>query len=198
MLKETAWSWIEEHKDQLAKISDDIWGFAEYGLLEEKSSKLIADTLEKHGFKVKLGVAGMPTALTVEWGSGEPVIGIMGEYDALPGISNKAIPRKEALIEGGLGHGCGHNIHGVSGMSAAIAVRYALEKSGQQGTIRFYGCPAEEVCGGKVYIARAGLFNDVSVPKPPPRLFKHSWTSQQHRNNPRQIQILRKDLTRRR
>jgi aminobenzoyl-glutamate utilization protein B len=163
MLKETAWMWIEDNKDQLAKISDDIWGFAEYGLLEEKSSKLIADTLEKHGFKVKLGVAGMPTALTAEWGSGEPVIGIMGEYDALPGISNKVVPRKEALVDGGLGHGCGHNIHGVSGMGAAIAVRYALEKSKHSGTIRFYGCPAEENYQGKIFMVAAGLFKDVDA-----------------------------------
>jgi aminobenzoyl-glutamate utilization protein B len=163
MLKETAWEWIEDSKDQLAKISDDIWGFAEYGLLEEKSSKLVADTLEKHGFKVKLGVAGMPTALTAEWGSGRPIIGVMGEYDALPGISNKVVPHKEALVEGGMGHGCGHNIHGVSSMSAAIAVRYALEKSGHKGTIRFYGCPAEENFQGKIFMVRAGLFNDVDA-----------------------------------
>ncbi len=163
MLKETAWKWIEDNKDQLAKISDDIWGFAEYGLLEEKSSKLIADTLEKHGFKVKLGVAGMPTAITAEWGHGEPIIGVMGEYDALPGISNKAVPRKEALVEGGMGHGCGHNVHGVSAMSAAIAVRYALEKSGQNGTIRFYGCPAEENYQGKIFMVGAGLFKDVDA-----------------------------------
>ena len=162
-MKETAWKWIEDNKDQLAKISDDIWGFAEYGLLEDKSSKLVADTLEKHGFIVKLGVAGMPTALTAEWGRGEPIIGIMGEYDALPGISNKVVPHKEALVEGGMGHGCGHNIHGVSGMSAAIAVRYALEKSGLMGKIRFYGCPAEENFQGKIFMVRAGLFKDVDA-----------------------------------
>ncbi|MGD0804977.1 MAG: amidohydrolase [Candidatus Bathyarchaeia archaeon] len=163
MLKETAWNWIEDNKDQLAKISDDIWGFAESGLLEEKSSKLIADTLEKHGFKVNRGVAGMPTALTAEWGSGEPIIGVMGEYDALPGISNKAVPRKEAIVEGGMGHGCGHNIHGVSAMSAAIAVRYALDKGGLKGTIRFYGCPAEENYQGKIFMVGDGLFKDVDA-----------------------------------
>ena len=163
MLKETAWKWIDDNHNKLTRISDDIWGFAEYGLCEDKSSKLIAETLEKHGFKVKRGVAGMPTALTAEWGSGEPIIGVMGEYDALPGISNKVVPHKEALIEGGMGHGCGHNIHGTTAMSAAIAVRYALEKHGLNGTIRFYGCPAEENFGGKTYIARAGLFGDVSA-----------------------------------
>jgi aminobenzoyl-glutamate utilization protein B len=105
----------------------------------------------------------MPTALTAEWGHGGPIIGVMGEYDALPGISNKSVPRKEALIEGGMGHGCGHNIHGVSAMSAAIAVRYALEKSGRNGTIRFYGCPAEENYQGKIFMVGAGLFNDVDA-----------------------------------
>jgi aminobenzoyl-glutamate utilization protein B len=163
MLKETAWKWIENSKDLLAKISDNVWGFAEYGLLEDKSSKLIADTLENHGFKVQLGVAGMPTALTAEWGCGEPIIGAMGEYDALPGISNKVVPRKEALVEGGMGHGCGHNIHGVSGMGAAIAVRYAIEKSGHKGTVRFYGCPAEENFQGKIFMVSAGLFEDVDA-----------------------------------
>ena len=162
-MKETAWKWIEDNKDRLTRISDDIWGFAEYGLVEEKSSKLIADTLEEHGFRVNLGVAGMPTAIAAEWGSGEPVIGVMGEYDALPNISNKVVPYKEALVEGGMGHGCGHNIHGVSGMSAAIGVRYALEEGGQRGTIRFYGCPAEENFQGKIFMAGAGLFDDVDA-----------------------------------
>ncbi len=163
MSKETAWKWIEDNKDQLAKISDDVWGFAEYGLLEEKSSKLIAATLEKHGFRVKLGVAGMPTAITAEWGRGEPVIGVMGEYDALPGISNKVVPRQEPLVPNGMGHGCGHNIHGTTAMGAAIAVRYALEKSGQQGTIRFYGTPAEENFQGKIFMVAAGLFDGVDA-----------------------------------
>jgi len=163
MSKETAWKWIEDHKDELAKVSDEVWGFAEYGLLEERSSKLIAATLEKHGFRVKLGVAGMPTAMTAEWGSGKPVIGLMGEYDALPGISNKVVPRQDALVPGGMGHGCGHNIHGTTAMGAAIAVRYALEKSGQQGTIRFYGTPAEENFQGKIFMVAAGLFKDVDA-----------------------------------
>lgn len=163
MMKETAWKWIEEHRDELIKVSDEIWGFAEYGLLEEKSSKLISDTLKKHGFSVKLGVAGMPTAITAEWGSGKPVIGFMGEYDALPGVSNKAVPRRDPLIQGGFGHGCGHNIHGTTAMSAAIAVRYALEGSGQKATIRFYGTPAEENFQGKIFMVSAGLFDDADA-----------------------------------
>ena len=163
MIKETAWSWIEEHREELVNVSDEIWGYAEYGLLEEKSSKLIADTLKKHGFKVDHGVAGMPTAITAEWGIGKPVIGLMGEYDALPGISNKAVPRRDPLIENGFGHGCGHNIHGTTAMGAAIALRYALEEWRQKATIRFYGTPAEENFQGKIFMVAAGLFDDVDA-----------------------------------
>jgi len=163
MVKETAWKWIDDHRDHLTEISDEIWGYAEYGLCEDKSSRLIADELKKHGFKVKLGVAGMPTAIFAEWGNGKPVIAAQGEYDALPGISNKVVPRKEPLVEGGMGHGCGHNIHGTSAMAAAIAVRYALEKHGLEGTIRFYGTPAEENFGGKVFMVHEGLYDDVDA-----------------------------------
>ena len=161
MSKGTAWKWIEDHKDELAKVSDEVWGFAEYGLLEEKSSRLIAATLEKHGFRVKLGVAGMPTAITAEWGSGKPVIGLMGEYDALPGISNKAVPHQEPLVPNGMGHGCGHNIHGTTAMGAAIALRHALKP--EQATIRFYGTPAEENFQGKIFMVAAGLFKDADA-----------------------------------
>jgi aminobenzoyl-glutamate utilization protein B len=163
MIKETAWSWIEDNRDLLTSISDKIWGFAEYGLCEDKSSKLIADTLKKHGFRVQLGIAGMPTAILAEKGEGSPIIATMGEYDALPGISNKAVPRKEPIIEGGMGHGCGHNIHGTTALAAAIAVGYAMEKEGIKGTIRFYGTPAEETSGGKRFMVNAGLFDDVDA-----------------------------------
>ena len=163
MLKETAWGWIEDNRDLLTSISDEIWGFAEYGLCEDDSSKLIADTLKKHGFRVQLGVAGMPTAILAEKGEGSPIIATMGEYDALPGISNKAVPRKEPLIEGGMGHGCGHNIHGTTALAATIAVGYAIEKERIKGTIRFYGTPAEESYSGKRFMVNAGLFDDVDA-----------------------------------
>ncbi len=163
MVKETAWKWIDDHRDQLTEISDEIWGYAEYGLCEDKSSRLIADMLKKHGFKVQLGVAGMPTAILAEYGKGKPVIATQGEYDALPGISNKVVPRKEPLVEGGMGHGCGHNVHGASAMAAAIAVRYAMEKEGLKGTVRFYGTPAEENFGGKVFMVMDGLYDDVDA-----------------------------------
>ncbi len=161
MSKDTAWKWIEDHRDELAKASDEVWGFAEYGLLEEKSSKLIAATLERHGFRVKLGVADMPTAIVAEWGTGKPVIGLMGEYDALPGISNKVVPHQEPLVPNGMGHGCGHNIHGTTAMGAAIALRHALKSD--QATIRFYGTPAEENFQGKIFMVAAGLFDGVDA-----------------------------------
>ncbi|MCS7364283.1 MAG: M20 family metallopeptidase [archaeon GB-1867-035] len=163
MVKEVAIKWIEENRGRIVEISDRIWEFAELGLMEFKSSALLADELEKYGFKVERGVAGMPTAFVATWGEGKPVIGIMGEYDALPGLSQKPVPWKEPLKPGAPGHGCGHNIHGTSGMAAAIAVKMAMEKYGLKGTIKFFGCPAEENFDGKVYMAREGYFNDVDA-----------------------------------
>ena len=161
--KEHAFNWIENNKKRIIEISDKIWEFAELGLIEFKSSALLADELEKNGFKVERGIADMPTAFTATWGEGTPIIGIMGEYDALPGLSQKKVPHQEPLEPGKPGHGCGHNIHGASGMAAAIAVKNAMEKYGLKGTIRFYGCPAEENFSGKVYMVRDGLFNDVDA-----------------------------------
>ncbi len=161
MSKVSAWKWIEDHKTKLSNVCDGVWGFAEYGLLEEKSSALIAETLRDHDFSVKHGVAGMPTAIIAEWGSGKPVMGLMGEYDALPGISNKVTPKQDPLIPGGFGHGCGHNIHGTTAMSAAIALRHTLKP--EQATIRFYGTPAEENFQGKIFMVAAGLFDGVDA-----------------------------------
>ncbi|MFH1179052.1 MAG: amidohydrolase [Candidatus Bathyarchaeota archaeon] len=163
MIKETAWKWIEDHREELISISDDIWGYAEYGLCEDKSSKLLADTLRKYGFRVQMGVAKMPTAILAEKGKGKPIIATMGEYDALPGISNKRVPWKEPLIEGGMGHGCGHNVHGVTALGAALAAGMALEKHGVDGTVRFYGTPAEENFSGKRIMVNHGLFDDVDA-----------------------------------
>jgi len=161
--KEYALDWIENNKKLLIEISDKVWEFAELGLIEFKSSALLADELEKHGFRVERGIAGMPTAFVAAWGEGKPVIGIMGEYDALPGLSQKKVPRKEPLESGKPGHGCGHNIHGTSGMAATIAARKAMEKHKIKGTIRFFGCPAEENFSGKVFMVRDGCFNDVDA-----------------------------------
>ncbi len=154
---------VENHQAELIKLSDQIWAFAETALREHKSSKVLADYAEAQGFKVKRGVAGMPTAFTAEYGSGKPVIGIMGEYDALPGISQKAQPTKEALLTGAGGHGCGHNLFGAGSLGAAVAVKELIQQGKLKGTVRFYGTPAEESVGGKIYMARDGLFSDLDV-----------------------------------
>lgn len=163
MLKKIAWSWISKNKSKIIEISDKIWRLAELGLVEHESSKLIVNELEYHGFKVEREVAGMPTAFVATYGRDHPVIGIMGEYDALPGLSQKAVPYKESLEESAHGHGCGHNIHGTSGMCGAIAVKVAIEELSLPGTIKFFGTPAEENFDGKVFMARAGLFDGIDA-----------------------------------
>lgn len=161
--KKHALECIEANRERIIEICDKIWEYAELGLIEHKSSKLLADELEKHGFRVEREVAGMPTAFVATWGEGKPIIGVMGEYDALPGLSQKKVPHPEPLEPGKPGHGCGHNIHGTSGAAAAIAVKEAIEEYGLKGTIKFYGCPAEENFSGKVFMVRDGLFKDVDA-----------------------------------
>jgi len=161
--KERALDWIENNEKLLIEISDKVWEFAELGLIEFKSSALLADELEKNGFRVERGIAGMPTAFVATWGEGKPVIGIMGEYDALPGLSQKKVPWAEPLEPGKPGHGCGHNIYGTSGMAAAIAVKKAIEKQRMKGAIKFFGCPAEENFSGKVFMVRDGYFGDADA-----------------------------------
>jgi metal-dependent amidase/aminoacylase/carboxypeptidase family protein len=126
-------------------ISDAIWNYAELGMQEFKSSAILIKTLEEEGFNVGKGVAGMPTCFVATWGSGKPVIGILGEFDALPMISQKALsPVQFPLVEGAPGHGCGHNMMGTAGIAAAIAVKKSMEQNNLQGTIKFFGSPAEE------------------------------------------------------
>jgi len=163
LFKEDAWTWILRNESQIMEVSDKIWEFAELGLQEFKSSALLSDTLEEYGFVVQRGIVGMPTAFVATYGSGRPVIGIMGEYDALPGLSQKPVPYKEPLVEGAPGHGCGHNIHGASGIAGAIAVKVAMEKNGIGGTIKFFGCPAEEAYDGKVFMVRDGFFDGLDA-----------------------------------
>jgi aminobenzoyl-glutamate utilization protein B len=154
---------VDKHQQELITISDKIWAYAETALREDKSAKELADYAETQGFAVKRGVAGMPTAFIAEYGSGKPIIGIMGEYDALPGISQKAQPTKEALNVGAGGHGCGHNLFGAGSLGAAVAIKELIQQGKLKGTIRFYGTPAEESVGGKIYMARDGLFADLDV-----------------------------------
>ena len=161
--KEEAVASVEKHKAELINLSDQIWGFAETALRETRSSKLLADYAERQGFEVKRGVAGMPTAFVASFGQGRPIIGVLGEFDALPGISQKAQPVKEALEAGAAGHGCGHNLFGAASLGAAVALKELIAAGKLRGTIRFYGTPAEEAVGGKIYMAREGLFNDLDV-----------------------------------
>mgnify|MGYP001105401177 CR=1 FL=1 len=161
--KQKALNWISENERRIIEVSDKIWQFAELGLQEFKSSSLLAEELRKAGFKVEMGVAGMPTAFVATYGSGRPVIGVMGEYDALPGLSQKPLPTKEPLVEGAPGHGCGHNIYGTSGMAGAIGAKVAMEASGIKGTLRFFGTPAEESASGKVFMVREGVFEGVEA-----------------------------------
>ena len=161
--KEEAVASIEKRKAEMIKLSDQIWAFAETALREHKSSKALADYAEQQGFKVERGVAGMPTAFIATYGQGQPVIGILGEFDALPGISQKAAPVKEPIEAGAPGHGCGHNLFGVASLGAAIAVKELMAAGKLKGTIRFYGTPAEESVYGKVYMARDGFFKDLDV-----------------------------------
>ena len=153
---------IDSKSAQYEEIAHNIWQWAEMGYLEEKSSALLQETLEKEGFTIEKGVAGIPTAFIAEYGSGYPVIAILGEYDALPGLSQEAVPEKSSA-GGAAGHACGHHLFGTASSAAAIAAKNWLQATGTRGTIRFYGCPAEEGGSGKVYMVREGLFNDVDV-----------------------------------
>jgi aminobenzoyl-glutamate utilization protein B len=146
-----------------AGIAQQIWGFAELGYQEVKSSALLQEELSRAGFTVAKGVAGMPTAFTATFGSGRPVIAILGEFDALPGLSQAATPERRAIVEGGSGHGCGHHLFGTASTAAAIAVRNWMQASNVRGTLRFYGTPAEEGGSGKVYMVRSGMFSDVDA-----------------------------------
>lgn len=146
-----------------ARLADSIWSYAEMGYQESRSSAALQARLKAEGFRVEAGVAGMPTAFTASYGSGGPVIAILGEFDALPGFSQAATPGKQAQPGMTSGHACGHHLFGVGSASAAIAVKDWLQKTGTGGTIRFYGTPAEEGGAGKVYMVRDGLFRDVDV-----------------------------------
>ena len=154
---------VEKHEAKLIEISDAIWAKAEIAFQEGESSKLLADYAEANGFKVDRGIAGMPTAFVATYGSGKPVISVLGEFDALPGISQKAEPVKSSLAEGAAGHGCGHNLFGAASLGSAVAIKELLEKGKIKGTIKFLGTPAEEKFFGKLWMAEAGLWNDVDV-----------------------------------
>ena len=154
---------VEKHKNELIKISDEIWGLAETAFEETKSAEILASYAEKNGFTVERGVAGMPTAFVATYGSGSPVISVLGEFDALPGISQKATPTKSPLKEGAAGHGCGHNLFGAGSLGAAIAIKELIQAGKIKGTVKFLGTPSEEKFFGKIWMVNAGLWDDVDV-----------------------------------
>ncbi|MEZ4847737.1 MAG: M20 family metallopeptidase [Bacteroidia bacterium] len=154
---------LDANFSQYAGIAHQIWEWAEVGYQETQSAGLLMKTLKDNGFSIEEGVAGMPTAFVASYGSGKPVIGILAEYDALPGVSQEATPEQKTRIEGGAGHACGHHLFGTASSGAAIEVKNWLDRTGKSGTIRLYGTPAEEGGAGKVYMVREGLFDDVDA-----------------------------------
>jgi len=156
--------WIEMHQNDFTNLSDRVWEFAEVGYKEVRSSQLLTQALEEGGFTVEKGVAAIPTAFIASYAKGKgPIIGILGEFDALPGLSQDCIPYRKPLINGAPGHGCGHNLLGVAGIAACFALKQALDTGDVKGTVRYYGCPAEEGGAGKAFMAKAGLFDDVDI-----------------------------------
>ena len=160
LLSNIGLEWFDSHFHTYDKIQKQVFEYAEPGFMEYKSSELFIRHLKRNGFKIERGVAGMPTAFVASFGSGKPVMAVLAEYDALPGLSQDTTPHNSPMVEGGYGHACGHNLIGTAALSAAVAVSKWLAK-GHQGTIRVYGCPAEESGGGKTYMVREGLFDDV-------------------------------------
>ena len=162
MKTETAQT-IQVNYNQYKDIAFEIWKNAELGYKEKKSSALLQETLQKEGFSVEAGVAEIPTAFVATYGSGQPVIGILAEFDALPGLAQQAVPEKKSIEGQAGGHGCGHHLFGTASVAAGIAIKKLIEEKKLTGTIKVFGCPAEEGGSGKVYMVRAGLFNNVDV-----------------------------------
>ncbi|AOH54574.1 amidohydrolase [Peribacillus muralis] len=153
---------IEQKKETFIDVSDRIWNFAETRFEEYQSAELLCTTLENEGFTVERGVGNIETAFIGSFGSGKPVVAIMGEFDALSGMSQKkATARQEPILQGENGHGCGHNLLGTGSLAAAVAVKEFMEENSIEGTVRYYGCPGEEGGSGKAFMVREGLFEDV-------------------------------------
>lgn len=162
--KATALDAVESLRPEIMDMSMELWDYSEIALRETRSAAYLADILEEEGFTVEREVAGMPTAFVASFGSGPPRIGILAEYDALPNIGNAIVPEKAPREDGNPhGQGCGHNVFGAGSVAAAIAVKRAMEEHGLAGTVRLYGTPAEETVVGKVYMAKAGLFDDLDA-----------------------------------
>lgn len=154
---------VEAEFDRTTRLAQQLWDFAEVGYLETRSSGLMQAELEAEGFSIQPGIAEIPTAFVAEWGDGGPVIAILAEMDALPGITQSVAPTRDPMAGKGAGHACGHNLFGAGSLTAALAVKNWLEATGTEGRIRLYGTPAEEGGSGKVYMTRAGMFDDVDI-----------------------------------
>lgn len=164
MGKQIAWNEIDKTASEILEASDEIWGCAETAFLETKSMKVLCDLLRKEGFEVEEGTAGVATAFKGTFGSGKPVIGFLGEYDALSGLNQEAgIAEKKAFNAGAPGHGCGHNMLGTASLSAAIGVKKYLEETGKSGTVIYFGCPGEEGGSGKAFMAKGGAFDGLDA-----------------------------------
>lgn len=157
--------WLEERQGRFIAMADEIWNNPELALNEHKACKLQADDLAADGFTITRNIGDLPTAFMAEWssGNGGPTIGFLGEYDALPGLSQERQPGQAPIVVDGPGHGCGHNLLGTASLAAASVVKAWLQATGTPGTVRYYGCPAEETCEGKVFMARAGAFDDLDM-----------------------------------
>ena len=155
--------WLDEHQPRFTAMADEIWDHPELQFLEFKASKLQADFLAAEGFRITWDIGGLSTAFCAEWGRGKPVIAFAGEYDALPGLSQKDQSRPDPIEAGAPGHGCGHNLLGTGCLAAALAFKQWLQSAGVSGTVRYYGCPAEEGGSGKVFMGRSGAFDDLDA-----------------------------------
>ena len=163
MVEDIAKKEINLKAERLAELAGKIWGSPETAFNETRASAWTADFLEEEGFEVERNYVGMPTAIKASWGSGKPVIGFLGEYDALPGMSQEVSVEKSAIVPGGPGQGCGHNLLGVGHVGAALGMKAAMEEKGLPGTVIYYGCPAEEVLTGKGFMARGGAFREMDI-----------------------------------
>lgn len=162
--KQNLYNTIDENAPEIIALSDAIWEYAELSMEEYESAAYYCELLEKEGFTVERELCGIPTAFSGSFGSGSPRIGILGEFDALSGLSQVAgSTRKQSLVPGGNGHGCGHNLLGAGSFGAALAIKKAIEAGALQGTVIFYGCPGEEGCAGKTFMARDGMFRDLDA-----------------------------------
>ena len=162
-LKKELLNSIEQKTTELTTLSDNIWEASEVAFREHKSAEYLIKYAEANGLIVEKGLAGMPTAFTATYGEGKPVIGIIGEFDALPGLSQTTDSHRNVLIEGGAGHGCGHNLFGTASLGAAVAIKELIEKGDLKGTVKFFGTPAEEKFFGKLWMIRDGVFDDVDI-----------------------------------